>query len=354
MSSKTRKISHRNVPNSNYYLKRLRDKLKGEIGNLNNAALLELTKHDEKLLENIETIHDVNEIILRMYDLAADESKTTRVLRKLKGFGEIANDWDVIYSSGNNLDCLIHSILTATCSNFRRLEQDDKNEFANFFRRKIFLNLPVVKCYEVVEEGPIFKELSNRIKGRDFLEDTELFLLAAQFQIRILSASSGRAAIGNQFYLVDGRAIKGILPEACCNWENDNDWPIICIYTNMAHFESVKVANTYYLTENQVNDALGTLNNNTNKWNCGACTLKNPRASIECAACGSAPVLAKSATPKKFKVVKPQITTPLEPTTTVKKFKIIKNPNPGMPFINPLKSKGGNRTRKSLRRKTAP
>jgi hypothetical protein len=296
-----RKTNFRNVPTKEYYLKRIKSKFDS---NLDQIVIDGLLKEELEFLENIKTIANINEIISRMYDLERDESRTTTAKRKLTSFGDEVANWDVIFSSGNNFDCLIHSFLTATCSNFRRLVQKDKDEFANFFRRGIFLNLPVVLCYKR-EERDMYKELEDRVMSKDFLEDVELFLLGAQFKVQFLSASSGRANIGNQFYLIDANAIKTILPAECFrNNRNVDNWPIYCIYTNMAHYEAIRVDGKYEITEHQANLAISSLENSkrpkkfkvTRKATttsrhkngiCNACTFENPPNESVCRICNS-------------------------------------------------------------------
>jgi hypothetical protein len=322
--SATRKIKHNAPPSVQNYLNTI--KARYEEQHARNAIWTNATKEqtlkgfletDQKLFDDLTTLENVNRIIERLYDLDG----TTKPLRKLEGFGEAAADWDIMDSSANNNDCLIHSILTATCSNFRKLKKADKDEFANFFRRTIFLTLPVVLCYQEHEAGHIFQEVVDRIKSSSFLEDIELFLLAAQFKFRVLGASKYEDT--NQFQYVNAIGIRGTIPSECCA-EDDSQWPIICLYTNDAHFESVRVGGQdYELTEDQVNTAIESLERNTNgkQWDCGACTLKNPPKSIECGACASAKPVASASVkppPKKFKVKKPA------PITTVKKFTVKK------------------------------
>jgi ribosomal protein L40E len=292
-----RKTNFRNVPTKEYYLERIKSKFDS---NLDQVIIDGLVKEEIELLENIKTISNVNEIISRMYDLEPNESKTTRVLRKLDGFGKEVAKWDVIFSSANNYDCLMHSFLTATCSNFRRLVQDDKNEFANFFRRRIFLNLPAVLCYKR-EERDMYEELEQRVMAKEFLEDVELFLLGAQFKVQFLSASSGRGNVGNQLFLIDFTAIKNILPAECFRNNNRNHGkiPIYCIYTNMAHYEAIRVDGEYEITEEQANVAMSTLENSKRpkkfkvtrkapslkKSICKACTFENPPNANVCNVC---------------------------------------------------------------------
>jgi len=300
----SRKTSYQNVPTKEYYLERIKNKFNS---NLNENEIGSFLKDELEFLENIKSVSDINKIIGRMYDLEAGE--TTRVLRKFKGFGEEASNWDVIFSSANNFDCVFHSFLTATSSNFRKLVQADKNEFANFFRRGIFLNLPVVLCYKRIEPD-LYKSLEKSIEKMEYLEDIVLFLLAAQFKFQFLAANSSEG-YGNRFELISSGALKIVLPAECCEWRNNNNsitnWPIHCIYTSGAHFESIRINGEYEISEKEAVNAMTSLEdgrhrpvtttrikkrtakkkekNAPSSKVCNACTFENPGNSKACEMC---------------------------------------------------------------------
>lgn len=302
----SRKVSHNNVPTKDYLIDRIKDTNRRG-GDLTNAEINGIVAHDLDLLEKLDDIKNVNEIIGRLYDLG-DASKTTWIVQDsgkdvtlaTRGFGDSLDNWKVIYSSGNNLDCLFHSFLTATCANFRRLAQDDKKEFANFFRRNVFLELPVVKAYKPDgdEQKGIFEEMKRRIRSEDFLQDPEIYFLAAQFKFRIFSARSDRY-IGNTFQKIYGDALRTTLglDKIIHNGENSRDrWPTICIFTNGAHYESIRVSDRYELTAADIERAEA---DNKKKgppggWECPVCHNKNPRLAIECS-CGYKKPGAKAA-----------------------------------------------------------
>jgi len=197
------------------------------------------------------TIEKMNEII-GTYKLI-DEDVATPVVEYLTDFSEETEEWERMDSSIKNNDCLIHSFLTATCPNFRRCTKANKNEIASFFRRVVFLNLPIVKCYSLVSDD--YAEMSARVMSEDFLQEPELFLLAAQFKFRVLSASEQDD--GNKLYLIGSEQISAVLTEACFDPEtDDSEWPIICIYTNMLHFEAVRAHGDYEIAEEQVESAI--------------------------------------------------------------------------------------------------
>jgi hypothetical protein len=302
----SRKVSHSNIPTKEYLIDRIKDTHRRG-GDLTNAEINGIVAHDLDLLEKLDDIKNVNEIIGRLYDLG-DASKTTWIVQDsgkdvtlaTRGFGDSLDNWKVIFSSGNNLDCLFHSFLTATCANFRRLAQEDKKEFANFFRRNVFLELPVVKAYKPDgdEQKGIFEEMKRRIRSRDFLQDPEIYFLAAQFKFRIFSARSDRY-IGNTFQKIYGDALRTTLglDKIIHNGENSRDrWPTICIFTNGAHYESIRVSDRYELTAADIERAEA---DNKKKgppggWECPICHNKNPRLAIECS-CGYKKPGAKAA-----------------------------------------------------------
>ena len=246
-----KKTKAKKPPTVKNYTRRLKKKLKA-LG-LPKAERNIILADEQKFfnLDNI-TIEKVNEFIGKYYDLI-EERVATKVVRKLKNFSEETEEWDVIDSSINNNDCLVHSFLMATCPNFRKCAQKDKDEFANFFRRVVFLRLPAVICYSLVSED--YAEMATRVMGAGFLQDPELLLLAAQFKFRVLSASEQDD--GNKLYLINSELISGLITEACSDPDiDDSEWPIICIYTNMAHFEAVRAHGDYEITEEQVESAL--------------------------------------------------------------------------------------------------
>jgi hypothetical protein len=237
--------------NPNVYFGRLRRKTQGLGLSPENAnAILEV---DRELLNAFRdprnlSLDIINRFIERHYELIS-EDRATRVVgdsrRKMSGF-EFNNDdnFEVMHSSANNLDCLFHSFLTATCPNFRRCKQHDKDEFANFFRRVIFLTLPVVQAYAVAQPHT-YNQMLQRIMERDFLAELEIKLLAAQFHIRLLFLVNDDGDSILQF--IDANVLALEIPSVGQNTD-DSDWPIICLFTDMTHYESIRVNENYILT----------------------------------------------------------------------------------------------------------
>jgi hypothetical protein len=205
-------------------------------------------------LENLTTVAAVNTVIHRFYsDTFLPEAEATPVEGELRGFG--VEGLLKMKSSGKNFDCFIHSFLTATCDNFRRIAEPSKNEFANFFRRTVFLTLPTVRCFMEQEPG-LGREMRQRIQapGGVMLEEIELRLLAAQFKVNILAATGE----SKRFQPINAEALRAILPPACCDWpaEQERFRTTVSIYTSGVHFEALRDAEGYTFTEAKIADII--------------------------------------------------------------------------------------------------
>jgi hypothetical protein len=253
-SSGSNHRNYRSPPNPNVYLSRLRLKLPQDLGLSpeNAEGLLDL---DRELINEFRnprnlTLAKIDEFIGRHYDLM-DEDRATRVVgnsrRKMEAFNG-TDSFEVMHSSANNLDCLFHSFLTASCPNFRKCRQHDKDEFANFFRRVIFLTLPVVQAYAVAQPHT-YNQMLQRIMGRDFLEELEVKLLAAQFHIRLLFLVNDDGDSAQEF--IDAHVLSIEIPSVNADTD-DSGWPIICLFTDMTHYECVRVDGRYILTLDDV------------------------------------------------------------------------------------------------------
>ena len=205
-------------------------------------------------LEDLTTVAAVNTVIHRFYsDTFLPEAEATPVVGELRGFG--VEGLFKMKSSGRNFDCFIHSFLTATCDNFRRIAEPSKNEFANFFRRTVFLTLPTVRCFMEQEPG-LGREMRQRIQapGGVMLEEIELRLLAAQFKVNILAATGE----SKRFQPINAEALRAILPPACCDWpaEQERFRTTVSIYTSGVHFEALRDAEGYTFTEAKIADII--------------------------------------------------------------------------------------------------
>jgi hypothetical protein len=79
------------------------------------------------------------------------------------------------------------------------------------------------------------REMRRRIEGSGFLQNEELNLLAAQYEVNILAATGE----SNSFQPITAQTLKELLlPPRCCNWRDGLERfdTTICVYTNGSHF----------------------------------------------------------------------------------------------------------------------
>jgi hypothetical protein len=162
------------------------------------------------------------------------EDEATRSVGVLEGFG--VDGLERMNASANEYDCLIHSFLTATCENFRRLDQPSKDTFANFFRRTAFIRLPVVQCFmkNHQDRALVAAIRLSVLAPKTYLTQEVIHLLAAQFRVNILTAQ-GQAGV-NRFGIVDAGTLD--LPEPCI--PHEEFIMTIGIYTSGEHFEALR------------------------------------------------------------------------------------------------------------------
>jgi len=91
------------------------------------------------------------------------------------------NDYKVAKTSANRNDCLIHAFLTGVSPVFRRLEQNNKDIVASYFRRIILLWLVL---HEPIET-PTIKKMKNELRESVALQDDVIDYLAEKFKINI-------------------------------------------------------------------------------------------------------------------------------------------------------------------------
>jgi len=276
------------------------------------AAIEQLIALEQKALETLETLKDVNGVIAQLYqhEMIA-EAEATWAVGALEGFG--VPGLTKMESSGNNFDCLIHSFLTATCDNFRRLPQEEKNVFANHFRRVALPALPMIQCFLKKDAvGEINDRRGSPTKGqvrsragmmmerimapRGFLHETELHLLAAQFEVNILAAT----AESHLFQPITREALQVLYGDTGCMDRLPPFRRTICIYTSGGHFESVRKAEGYYFTAGDLERfpeisqaaynarAPKKAEASAKQWACTACTFLNPNTAKACEQCGTA------------------------------------------------------------------
>jgi hypothetical protein len=148
--------------------------------------------------------------------------------REKDPFKQKVCNWDVIFSSGDKFDCLIHTFLTMVSVNFRRLSQEFKNDIASAFRRRLFLKFPEVKSHSsrvrIEERVPMVEE---------FLTDDEITVLAKTYHINIL--------VFEKVY--EAASMFGYFP----------DVPTAYVMTNNGgHYESVYVGNSFTISRDTV------------------------------------------------------------------------------------------------------
>ena len=101
------------------------------------------------------------------------------------------NNYERMFSSGNDNDCLIHSILTAVSKSFRTLTKDDKDKIASYFRRKILVDVfNAMKIKKAAEKpGDDLKKLDDTIKELNedvFLDDYVAGQFGERYKLGIL------------------------------------------------------------------------------------------------------------------------------------------------------------------------
>jgi hypothetical protein len=133
-------------------------------------------------LEESNTIAKLNTLLETLYStMFGNEQKHTfptgKTLKKFQ-HGELY----MMYSSGNNHDCLIHTIFTSILPNFRRLGQEEKDEFAHYFRRTIYPSM-LVQLGLTSEKQDI---ASRRIRSTAYLLDEDIQYICNFYKINIL------------------------------------------------------------------------------------------------------------------------------------------------------------------------
>lgn len=209
-------------------------------GNKNNSENEYNSENFESVASNDDKplIERYNNFIGEEYkDSFLEEDKATKPVGKLSRAFKLparhqAFNWMRMNSDGNGNDCLIHSILTATCPNFRKLKLDAKREIAHSFRTEIYPKLPTAEIMlEDQEEGD---DDYDRIFGEEFLNDTDLRTLASDLGIDFLMFETAKTG------KVVGQG-KVTMPQTV-TYFGDNNSEIVYLLFNYKniHFESIK------------------------------------------------------------------------------------------------------------------
>ena len=129
-------------------------------------------------------------------------------------------------TSGNQSDCLIHSILINISENFRKLEENNRNTIAFFFRKVIFPLLPGM--VDENKERLLVDPTTSQINLE--LETPEFVIIAMHFKLNFMMISKNENAPINYYEY------------------NNNDNPYFIIYHSGAHFNAVSINNQYGIT----------------------------------------------------------------------------------------------------------
>jgi len=105
-------------------------------------------------------------------------------------FKIIDQDWTPLQTSGNQNDCMIHSLLMDSSLTFRQLDDESKNIMAHFFRNYPFLQI-VSDYFQGNSELALIR---NTITSNVFLKQEYLIAICnhCQFNILIFSAERRR------------------------------------------------------------------------------------------------------------------------------------------------------------------
>ena len=142
----------------------------------------------DSVFKNISNYTEIDDWVLKKTKKMLKNGKT-EIKRKLSEVEkplkdtDTFNDYNVVFTSANRNDCLIHAFLTAISNTFRQLDQTDKNIVASYFRRIILLWLVL---HESVVTSTITK-MKIELSGPDniALQDDVIDYLAGKFKINI-------------------------------------------------------------------------------------------------------------------------------------------------------------------------
>ena len=150
------------------------------------------------------------------------------LLEQLKSDSRFTNAFRM-KTSGNQSDCLIHSILINISENFRKLEENERNTIAFFFRKVIFPLLP-----GMVDENKARLLVDPTTSQNNLeLETPEFVIIAMHFKLNFMMISN------NENFPIN-------------YYEYNDIWnPYFIIYHSGAHFNAVSINNKYGISYNQ-------------------------------------------------------------------------------------------------------
>jgi hypothetical protein len=150
----------------------------------------EQEEEEEETAELPQTLEDIDALVVKF--IPDVESRTEEQITR-DTFGDnpmVVDDFESIETSIHKNDCLIHAFLLLASPSFRKLSKEEKDFFANFFRRVI---LP--KMYEA---NPIANQDDEVavLTTTDFLDDRHQASLERLFPVNIVNflTSDGKIA----------------------------------------------------------------------------------------------------------------------------------------------------------------
>ena len=167
--------------------------------------------------------------------LGSEDENTKQTGGTLETFGY--KEFFMMDSSMKSNDCLIHTFLTATCPYFRQLHKQQKDDFADIFRRTVYAEEifnTLIQAKQTIESKESFLA---RITSKAFLEDTDIINLCKYYNINILTFEDTKTSNGKT------------MPSCVTfNHVNASDETSYIIYNNGNHFEAVKTPQGYTIS----------------------------------------------------------------------------------------------------------
>ena len=145
----------------------------------------------------------------------------------------------IIQTSGNNMDCMIHSFLLGVSLTFRKLNLSDKNNVASYFRRNIFYNI-LQREFMTLLITDMLKPILLKSGEKALLDTNHLNFLASKYNIGVL------------VYGLDAHAISRV-------WGVENRFAenyIIIFNPGNNHFEAVKKGTNYIFPMSELKDTI--------------------------------------------------------------------------------------------------
>lgn len=186
------------------------------------------------------TLEDIDALVVRMFPEVSERSKERIKQDTYGGNPMLVDDFESVDTSANKNDCLIHSFLIVVSPSFRKLKQDEKDTFADQFRRVL---LP-----RFYAEQPTSSSSEVKLLARPgFLDDRHQASLTKFFPVNIVN-----------FYTSDGK----ISPDAPDATYKDKQ-PFVFIYNpDRAHYRAVRKLEgdvaTYSFNEEDAREIINT------------------------------------------------------------------------------------------------